>query len=51
MEEIFNDINEERAPRISKRRIKEHLISHEKLAEVYNVNMKTLENDIKEFET
>jgi hypothetical protein len=28
LEEIYNDINQERAPRISKRRVKEHLICH-----------------------
>ena len=47
LEAIYLDINKENAPRISKRRVKDHLLSHKKLAEVYNVSWKTLDKDLK----
>jgi len=39
LENIYKDMNPEQAPRVSKRRLREHLIAHPKLAEVYNISL------------
>lgn len=46
LEEIFNDINQEGAPRISKRRVKDHIMKHSELAEVYNIKFDRLDRDL-----
>jgi len=44
-------MNREQAPRVSKRRVKEHLASHQKLAEVYNISFDTLDDDLQNLKT
>ena len=51
LEEIYADINVEKAPRISKRRVKEHLVMHQRLAEVYNVVIEDLDHELMSFKT
>ena len=44
-------MNKEKAPRVSKRRVKEHLRKNEKLAKVYNIDFENLDLDIDELKT
>ncbi len=51
LEEIYYDMNQEKAPRVSKRRVKDHLIVHQKLAEVYNIKFEKLDENLMNFHT